>query len=463
MVRMRGSVLKKELTPSRVLVFGYASLIILGTVLLALPFSSSREAGRASIVDAYFTASSAICVTGLIVRDTQHDFSLLGKAIILFLIQIGGLGYMTLATSFSLILGRKISLRERLATREGLGELTLEDLGRFALRVFIVTVILEAVGTAILFTRFRLIGLTISRAAAFGLFHSVSAFCNAGFSTFSRNLSGYADDTVVSLTVLVLFLSGGLGFFVLREAHRRWIRRSIRRFSVHTKLVLAVTGILLVIGFTSVLVLEAGKSMADLSVKGKVLASLFQGATPRTAGFSTLDIGALTAPTLFLMILLMFVGASPGGTGGGVKTTTCGSCLLKIYSVLVGKENVSVFGRRLPDAVITRAFVLVIAGIIIVCVGTGVLLVSESGPVLSRGFVGVLFEEVSAFGTVGLSVGSYTKPQTSLSHDFSSLGKVIIALTMLAGRVGPLTLGVAVVVRQRREVFAYPEERVLIG
>jgi len=463
MARMKSSILKRELTPSRVLVFGYAGLILLGTIVLALPVASSRGVERASIVDAYFTASSAICVTGLIVRDTQHDFSPLGKAIILFLIQIGGLGYMTLATSFSLILGRKISLRERLATRDGLSQLTLEDLGRFALRVFMVTVALEALGTAILFTRFKILGMTVSRSFSFGLFHSVSAFCDAGFSTFSRNLSGYTGDVVVSLTVFTLFVTGGLGFFVLREAYRRWVRRSIRRFSVHSKLVLTVSGILLAVGFAGILLLEHGRAMTGMGVREKLLASLFQGATPRTAGFSTLDIGSLAPATLFLMMLLMFVGASPGGTGGGVKTTTWGSCLLRLYSVLAGREHVSAFGRRLPEPLTTRALVLVIAGAMIVAAGTGLLLVSESEAVKEKGFVGVLFEEVSAFGTVGLSVGSYSKSQTSLSHDFSPLGKIIIALTMLAGRVGPLTLGVAVVIQQKREVFAYPEGRVLIG
>ena len=166
---------------------------------------------------------------------------------------------------------------------------------------------------------------------------------------------------------------------------------------------------------------------------------------------------------LSLMILLMFIGASPGGTGGGVKTTTWGSCLLKLYSVFAGKEHVSVFGRRLAGAVTTRAFVLMIAGAVIVCGGTGLLLITENQAVMNKGFLGVLFEDVSAFGTVGLSVGSYSKPQTSLSHDFSPLGKIIIALTMLAGRVGPLTLGVAVIIQQRREAFVYPEGRVLIG
>jgi trk system potassium uptake protein TrkH len=291
----------------------------------------------------------------------------------------------------------------------------------------------------------------------------VSAFCNAGFSTFSRNLSGYTGDIVVSLTVAGLFIAGGLGFFVLREVYRRWMARSIKRFSVHSKLVFAVTGILLVAGFAGVLLLEQGRAMADMGVKEKLLASVFQGATPRTAGFSTMNIGVFAPSTLFLMILLMFIGASPGGTGGGVKTTTWGSCLLRLYSVLAGKQHVSVFGRRLPDAVTTRAFVLLIAGAMIVSGGTGLLLITESQAVMDKGFIGVLFEEVSAFGTVGLSMGSSEKPQTSLSHDFSPLGKIVIALTMLAGRVGPLTLGVAVIIRQRREAYVYPEGRVLIG
>ncbi len=463
MARMRKSISKRELTPSRVLVFGYAGLILLGTAVLALPFSSSGREGRISLVDAYFTASSAVCVTGLIVRDTQYGYSPFGKATILLLIQIGGLGYMTLATSFSLIMGRKISLRERLVAKEGLGQLTLEDIGRFASRIFIVTVALEASGALILSLRFLKTGMPLSGSLASGVFHSVSAFCNAGFSTFSENLSGYTGDPVVSLTVMTLFIAGGLGFIVLRDVYRRFVRRSTKRLLVHTKIVLSVTGALLVLGFAGVLVLEQGKSMAGLSIQSKLLASLFQGATPRTAGFSTLSIGALSPPVLFFMMVFMFIGASPGGTGGGVKTTTVGSSLLKLYSILRGREHVSAFGRRLSESAISRALVLVLSGIIIVSVGTALLLVSESDATTNRGFMGVLFEDMSAFGTVGLSTGSYTQPQTSLSHDFSAFGKVVISLTMLAGRVGPLTLGVAFVLRQRKESFVYPEGRVLIG
>jgi len=368
---------KRELTPSRVLVFGYASLILIGTVVLALPASSSSVAGRASLVDAYFTASSAVCVTGLIVRDMQYDFSPLGKGIILLLIQIGGLGYMTLATSFSLLLGRKMSLKERLVAKEGLGQLTLEDLGRFALRVFVVTVLAEVVGAAILTMRFRAMGLPAGRSIAFGIFHSVSAFCNAGFSAFSRNLTGYTDDLVIGLTVFALFVAGGLGFVVLRDVYRRWIKRSVRGLSFHAKLVFLTTGILLVIGFAGVFLLEQGRTMYGMSLRTKLLASLFQGATPRTAGFSTLNIGTLAPPTLFLIVLLMFIGASPGGTGGGIKTTTFGSAIMKLYSVLTGREHVFTFGRRFSEFVTTRALTLILAGILIVAVGTGLLLVTE--------------------------------------------------------------------------------------
>ncbi|MFQ5910781.1 MAG: potassium transporter TrkG, partial [Thermoplasmata archaeon] len=443
--------------------FGYASLILVGTVMLSLPASSSKTAGRAPLVDAYFTASSAVCVTGLIVRDTQYDFSPVGKGIILLLIQIGGLGYMTLATSFSLLLGRRISLKEKLVAREGLGQLTLEDLGRFALRIFIVTLLAEVIGAAILSMRFRAVGMTAGRSIAFGVFHSVSAFCNAGFSAFSRNLTAYTGDPLISITVLVLFVAGGLGFVVLRDIYRRWIKRSVRGLSFHTKLVFVVTGSLLMVGFAGVLFLERGRTMYGMSLKAKLLASLFQGATPRTAGFSTLNIGTLGPPTLFLMVLLMFVGASPGGTGGGIKTTTFGSALMKLFSVLTGREHVSTFGRRFSEFATTRALILILAGILIVAVGTGLLLVTENEAVMEKGFLGVLFEDVSAFGTVGLSVGSYTRSPTSLSHDFTPFGKIVIALTMLAGRVGPLTLGVAVVLRQRKETFVYPEGRVLIG
>ncbi len=462
MAGVKSSFAAFQLTPARVLVLGYCSLILGGTLLLSLPpFSAGGQ--TCSPIDALFTSTSAICVTGLIVRDTEYDFSALGKLVILFLIQIGGLGYMTLATVFALLLGRKISLRDRLVIQQEFRQLTLEGLARFALRVFKVTVVLEALGAFILSARFWLKGIAPLKAIAYGVFHGISAFCNAGFSLFSTNLTQHASDGVVVGTVSGLFVLGGLGFIVISDVYKRCVRREVRSLSVHSKFVLVLTLVLIAVSAAGVGILEWRAMLSGFPPFKRMMTAYFQGVTPRTAGFSTVSIGALGVPTLFLLIIMMFIGASPGGTGGGIKTTTMGTILAGVLSNLRGRKNVTMFERRIPRDLIERALMVFVLSLGILAVGTGLLSVTQKEALGEKGFLGLLFEETSAFGTVGLSTGSYTKPTCSLSHDFTLPGKLIIVFTMIFGRVGPITIGVAALAPKREETYSYPESKILVG
>lgn len=460
--KLYNRIFRVEMTPARILVLGFSVAILIGAVLLYLPFSTT-PGNKCTFVDALYTSTSAVCVTGLIVKDTAKDFTPAGKLIILFLIQIGGLGYMSLATVLSLMVGRKISLRERLIIQEAYNILTLEGLARFATRILRVTVVLEGLGALILSLHWWKSGFPLAKAVILGVFHSVSAFCNAGFSLFSNGLLDYASDPVVSLTVCGLIVSGGLGFIAISDIYKTGIQKTEKRLTVHSKLVLAMTIGLIAVGTVLIFLLEKDNTLSGLSASGKWMAALFQSVTPRTAGFNTVNIGLMHFPTLMLIIILMFIGASPGGTGGGIKTTTFGVIMASIWTTLTGRRRVLIFKKRLEHEFINRAYVLsAIAAMMLVLV-TLFLLQAEIAHFTAERMMHVLFEVVSAFGTVGLSIGSAVNPVLSFSYDFSNWGKLLIILTMFAGRLGPLTLGSAVVWHRKDQPFEYPEAKVLIG
>jgi len=450
--KIYNQIFRVEMTPARILVLGFSVAILLGAILLYMPFSTTAG-HRCTFVDALYTSTSAVCVTGLIVKDTAKDFTPAGKLIILLLIQIGGLGYMSLATVLSLMVGRKISLRERLIIQEAYNILTLEGLARFATRILRVTIVLEGLGALILSLHWWKAGFPIPKAIVLGIFHSVSAFCNAGFSLFSNGLADYAADPVVSLTVSGLVVSGGLGFIAISDIYKTGIRRTEKRLTTHSRLVIMMTLSLIIAGTVLIYLLERNNTLAHLSPAAQWLAALFQSIAPRTAGFNTVNIGLMHFPTLMLIIILMFIGASPGGTGGGIKTTT----------FVTGRSRVLIFKKRLEHEFINRAFVLsAIAAMMLVLV-TLLLLQSEIAHFTAERMMPVLFEVVSAFGTVGLSIGSAINPLLSFSCDFSNWGKLLIILTMFAGRLGPLTMGSAVVWHRKDQPFEYPEAKVLIG
>jgi trk system potassium uptake protein TrkH len=446
--------LRAQLSPAQLLVAGFLGLIAVGTVLLLLPIAApaSREL---SVVQALFTATSAVCVTGLIVVDTPNDLSLFGQLVVLALIQLGGLGYMTLTTAVAVSLGRRITLQERLALQETLHVHSLDGLLQFTARVLKLTVIFEALGTVVLAARWWSEHGPV-RAIYLGAFHAVSAFNNAGFSVFSTSLSDYRGDVVVNVVVATLFVCGGVGYLVLSEL------LTIRRpapLSLHTRLVLTLTGVLAVPTIAAIFLLERANpaTLGSLGSGEAALAAAFQALTPRTAGFNTIAVGSLHESTLFVVMVLMFIGAGPGGTAGGIKVTTFGITVLALWATVRSHADAVVFGRRLPADVVARAFVISLIAFLAVNLVAGVLLIVEG-----RELLPTLFETISAFGTVGLSMGSAASPVSLVGH-FSPLGQVLITVLMFAGRLGPMTLAIAVARGRPEPALRYPEGKVLIG
>lgn len=431
----------------------FAGLIAVGTGFLWLPVSAARE--PLSLLDAFFTATSAVCVTGLVVVDTPNDLSLFGQSIVLLLIQAGGLGYMSITTVVAVAIGKQLTVHERLTLQEALNVQTMDGLIRFVLNVFKLTLAFELIGALVLAARW-LEQMGTARALYFGLFHSVSAFNNAGFSLFSDSLMGFRDDVVVNATILALIIFGGVGFVVLTELGRL---RHRRHLSVHTRLVLTMSAALILGTTLAVFVLEQRnpRTIGDLAVPQALLASLFQAVTPRTAGFNTLDIGAMTPATLFLLMVLMFIGAAPGGTGGGIKITTFTITVAALWATVRGRSDVVVFKRRLPADLVARAFFISLIAFLALNGVAALLLITEG-----RGLLATLFETVSAAGTVGLSTGEAGAP-VSLAGHFSPVGKLLLIATMYMGRIGPLTLAVAVARGGTPPRVRYPEGKVLVG
>lgn len=444
--------IKKSLTPSQILTLGFLTFILIGTLLLMLPFSTTNGI---SFIDALFTSTSAICVTGLIVMDTPKDFTLWGQVIILFLIQIGGLGYMTSATIISLAIGKRIGLGERLIMKEALNVLSLEGIVKFTKKVLFITIFFEMLGTVILGIRFAA-DLGIARGLYYGLFHAVSAFNNAGFSLFSDNLINYRGDITVNLVICVLIFFGGIGFLVINDIYN-FCRNNIVRLSVHTKITLATSGVLIVVYAIMMLIFENSNpaTMKNMSLIEKILASVFSSITARTAGFNTIDYSLLRIETLFLTIIIMFIGASPGSAGGGIKTTTFALIIASIYATMRGMRDTVLFRRRIPLETISRSYLLATLAAILIIVISMLIIYYEDTKYLST-----IFEVISAFGTVGLSVGD--GGTRSFSALLTPAGKFFISFAMFAGRLGPLTLAVAVMAKTEVR-FRYPEGRVLIG
>jgi trk system potassium uptake protein len=446
------NVVRIKLSPPQTLVLGFLSVILVGAMLLILPVSNTNGC---SFIDALFTSTSAVCVTGLIVKDTPNDFTLFGQIIIMLLIQIGGLGYMTSATIIFLILGKKIGITERLTIREGLNVESLEGIVRFTKGVLLFTLIFELAGTVLLTARF-LTDHSFKEAFFYGLFHSVSAFNNAGFSLFSDSLIRYRSDIIVNLTITTLIITGGVGFIVVRDIYKCQ-RKEVHGLSQHTKIVLSTTAVLLIGGAVSIYLLEATnpRTFTGMTLQEKLLVSYFSSVTPRTAGFNTVDYSLFRTETLFLTIVLMFIGASPGSTGGGVKTSTFAIIIASLYATVKGLRDAVLFKRRIPSDTVSKSFLLVTLAAIFCTLSTHFIITTQSTQYLSG-----MFEVTSAFGTVGLSVGD--GGVRSLSALFTPIGKLAISFTMFVGRLGPLTLAIAVT-KRAREHYRYPEGSVIIG
>ena len=437
-----------------ILVLGFLAAILLGAVLLALPVAAVKGQ-RIGFFDSLFTATSAVCVTGLVALDTGTTFSLFGQTVLLVLIQVGGLGFMVFATMIMVMLGRKLSLRGRMLIRESMNFDSLSDLGSITRLYLFLSIGIELIGMAILSLRFIPVygwrhGLWMA------LFHAVSAFCNAGFDLFRRyaSLTSFSADPLVLLTVALLIILGGLGFSVILETLRN--RQGFRGLSLHTRIVLVSTLILLLAGTLFYWLTERAnpETLADVPEGEKILNAFFQSVTMRTAGFNSFDLSRLKDGSKLFSSLLMLIGASPASTGGGIKTTTMAALALLMLSVVLGESQVNISRRRLPDDILRRALAVVVLFVTILLTGTLVISLLEDGRFPLED---VLFEASSAMGTVGVSaIGT---------PNLRPVSRAVLLPMMFLGRVGPLTLAVAVAKRQgkTRSVSRYPEEKIMIG
>jgi trk system potassium uptake protein len=443
------------LKPTSVIVLSFFLLIAAGTLLLCLP-AASRDGTGAGFVEALFTATSATCVTGLVVVDTYLHWSLFGQIVILSLIQAGGLGIITLTTFFSALLGRRMRLRSMILAQESINYFTFEGIMKLVKTVVLVTLSIEAAGALILSTRFvpqyGLEGLYL------GVFHAISAFCNAGFDLMSISGAGkfisltqYNNDPVVIYTVALLIIIGGLGFIVWKDL---FDYRKTRSLMLHTKLVLAITAFLIFFGAIMFFVFESGNpaTMGGLNTAGKINASIFQSVTPRTAGYNTVDINGLHETSKLLTVLLMFIGAAPGSTAGGIKVTTFGILLFAVISQIRGSDETIVFKRRVSFQTVSKALAILCLSASLILVVSIIMLVIEDKPMLS-----ILLEATSAFGTVGLTTG--------LTPGLHTVSKLLLILMMFLGRVGPVSFALALAIRSHKNNsdIIYPEGRVIVG
>ncbi len=433
------------------LVISFLGIIVIGTFLLLLPASRSGTT-PVSFIDALFTSTSAVCVTGLVVLDTGKDFSMFGQSVILLLIQIGGLGIMTFAIFGTLLLGGRLSMHEKSFGLSTLDQESTTMIYRLIKRMVLFTATIELLGAIALYPYFARSFGTV-KGIYYSLFHSVSAFCNAGFSLMSDSLVRFKDRIGLNLAFMGLIILGGIGFTVIDNVFE-YVKAVIKkkpkpRITLHTKIVLVTTAVLIIVGAVFFGLFEWNNSMKALSLKEKILASLFSSVTARTAGFNTIPMDPLKDSTYYFMSLLMFIGASPASTGGGIKTTTFALLFLSVLAILRSRPSLVVAKREVPQAILSKAIAIFVLSLTLVVSTTLLLALIEDMP-----FIRLYFESVSAFGTVGLSSG--------ITPKLSSLSKLVIILTMFIGRVGPLTIVLAVG-KGTKEYYRYPEERVIVG
>lgn len=430
------------------MIIGFAAIILLGTALLATPLASAN--GRSiGFLNAIFTATSAVCVTGLTVVDTASTFSMFGEIVLLVLIQLGGLGFMTFGVIVAILLGKRLGLRERMLIQESTKAAHVQGLVRLSLSIFLIAVLFEAIGSLVLTLRL-LPDYGLGRAIYYGVFHSISAFNNAGFVLWPDNMIRFAGDPVMNVAIAVLFLSGGLGFTVFVDLYRK---RRWRTLSLNSKISLVASGGLVVAGFLVVFGLELLNPVAYQTMTWweRAWVAFFQSVTPRSSGFNSIDLTFMMTATQFFLIFLMFIGGSSGSTGGGIKVTTFVVLLVAMYSSIRGREQVHIFERRIPYDIVLRALSVIIISLGAVMFVAFLLTITEP----EQDFIALLFEATSAFCTVGLSL--------NLTMELSPAGKAIITATMFLGRLGPLTLAFALAQRRKETKIGYAEEKILIG
>lgn len=441
----------KKLTQTQMIVVGYILIILTGSILLMLPISS-REGMMTSFLESLFTATSAACVTGLVVVDTWTHWSLFGQIIVLILIQVGGMGFMTLGVYMAILLRRKIGLRTRGILQESINSLQIGGIVKLAKKIMKGTILFEGMGAVLLSIRF-VPRFGLLRGIWYGIFHSVSAFCNGGFDLMGcteqyQSLSEYSGDWLVNLVIMTLIIVGGIGFFVwddLSIQKTKW-----RRYRLHTKMVLSTTLVLIIVGAVLFYLMERENVLAGLPVHEQIFSSFFNSVTARTAGFNTTDTGALTDASKLVTMILMFIGGSPGSTAGGIKTTTILVLLIFVHANMRQEAGYNIFNRRLDDATIKKASVVLCTNLFL-ALGATVLILS----VQEIAFVDALFEVTSAIGTVGMSTG--------VTRDMCTISRIVLIFLMFCGRIGSLTFALSLRGNKHEPPVKQPVEQITIG
>lgn len=441
-----------KLNAVQLLAIGFLALIFIGGTILCLPVSAA-DGSFTNYLDSIFTAASAVSLTGLVTVDTGTHWSTFGKVIIIIMIQIGGLAFMSVSTYIVMRLGKKISSKGSIPTSESINAYTIKGLIKMVKYVVSFTFIVELLGAVILSTQL-IPEYGVGRGILYSLFHSISAFCNAGFDLFGnfQSLIGHSSNTILLLTLSALVIIGGIGFIVVFEIYRI-ITKESKRISLNSKVVLTVTAVLLIVGTLGMFLLEYNNpdTIGTMSIKNKILNSFFSATAPRTGGFHSISADAMTSGGKLLNIILMFIGGSSGSTAGGIKTATFGIIIIAVISVVRRREDAGVYGRKISKETVYKAFALFIIALTLISAITMILTVTES----KEKFVDLFFEATSALSSAGISTG--------VTQRLSTVGKVIIVLSMYIGRLVPLLAAFSLSAYKKKKGFNYPEGKILIG
>ncbi|MBU5473121.1 TrkH family potassium uptake protein [Roseburia sp. MSJ-14] len=441
----------RRLSKVQTIALGFFLIIVAGTLLLMLPIAS-RDGHSTGFLHALFTATSSTCVTGLVVVDTYTNWTLFGQVVILALIQIGGLGFITIGMFFSIFLKRKIGLKERNLIQESVNTLQISGIVRLVKKIVCYTIAFEGIGAILLMTRF-IPRFGWLKGIWYGIFHAISAFCNAGFDLMGQfepyaSLTMYYDDIVINIVVMALIIIGGIGFIVWDDISKhKW---HIKKYMLHTKIVLMMTAVLTLGGALCFYLFERNNLLLGMNAKGQILSSLFGSVTTRTAGFNTLDTGAYTEATRMLTVILMFIGGNPGSTAGGIKTTTMLVILLYIWANLRNKRGLNIFGRRLDEDAIKKASTVFCINLILATVCVTIMSALETLPLSD-----IMMEVFSAIGTVGISTG--------ITRDISMVSKYMLIILMYCGRIGSMSFALAFTEKKKSNPVQLPVEQITIG
>lgn len=441
----------EKLSTTKIIAIGFLTIILIGTLLLSLPISQKVDT-NVSILDAFFTATSATCVTGLIVKDTFSTWTTFGQLVILSLIQIGGLGFMTLITMFFLFLKKKINFKERKVLVQSVGNLQYSGMTKLIKKIFLGTVIFESIGAVLLFFGF-LPEFGVKKSIYFAIFHSISAFCNAGFDLMGvresfSSFTGFVGNPLINLTLISLIIIGGLGFIVWQDMYQH--KLNFKKYCLHSKIVLSTSLILVFFGTLSIFAFEYNNTLSEMCLGKKLLASLFQAVTPRTAGFNTLNLAEMTGDSKLIMTILMLIGGGSGSTAGGIKITTFAILILTVIMAARHRKDITVFKKRIDNSMVIQAQSIFLIYMTLIIVSVAILGIFEPYSMST-----ILYEVVSAIGTVGITLG--------ITPTLCTVSKIVIMILMFCGRIGGLTFLLFFAEKKSQVPLERPTENILIG